>query len=639
MVTALITAWLGCGNAAAATDASGDTVWVEGFVREWRPVPELAAHKLADASAPGPAPAPHSAALNVAADLNADGRDEIVSLERDALIVRELLGDGTVRTRRIAVPVHDGEQLLAGDFDADGNTELAIVLARHDSIRFVIVNGNLSDARFIERTSPVALSAGGAFTRLVDGYRHHEIVGVTAAPGNRTGTAVRLLVDSEFKLTSGPLALPGDSTWRLDGAVDPLGDGEQQILQAKTRWGVADPTKIRLPTWLMANIPGVEDAQSTGVVFAQLSERVGWGRDVIADFNGDMRDDVIVAPDGPTVAWILIATGQTAVEQPLPPGLRFSPRAFAGDFNGDGLADVLDPGQDGFTLYQSIAGAGISGATVECGSTTTRTDDHGRFRLAAESGGRCSVTAPGRVFVRDWLPVTVAAAHHRPLSFAARPAAPDHPAAAVTFGTAGPGPYVCTGYVPGPDVSGKWGRQLVCPRGYAFVEADDTTIVVGSCCRLPDDMLVGIGNWLENDHCPPDHVITGSRLRDNRQAELRCTKLRTERYRLGSPVAGRYWGVGLSAPEKRGGLSRLEIQPALREGVGRLTFATWDTDGCIGATPGFLMVGTVGAACNTMRFAPVLELGTGNIEGRIHQTVPDCAETESPFDPLAGCRR
>lgn len=145
-----------------------------------------------------------------------------------------------------------------------------------------------------------------------------------------------------------------------------------------------------------------------------------------------------------------------------------------------------------------------------------------------------------------------------------------------------------------------------------------------SCCPLPaDDILSDVHTYVDSE-CPDGSVVTGIASKGNcshvpllRIARcgrdegffVRCTKLRTERYRLAAEEYGVQWGITTSEYAEKKIVLRKTIPSGIRSGIGRTGQYLWSLGGCIALTPGSLMVGKLGKRCHDLRFRKLLYLG------------------------------
>jgi Ca2+-binding RTX toxin-like protein len=265
----------------------------------------------------------------VAADFNADGNADIALFDNGKLSI--YLGDGTGALapagQYLANDLNDA--LTTGDFNGDGRIDLAATGSRILSIDRDIVN--------TEKQIAILLGLGnGSFTTVF-----------THIAGNEGRTAATIDYDNDGK---SDLAVPmgtrvqiltskGDGTFDFPASIDTGGawdliatdlnrDGRPDLLYST----FANPTfvsyALALPTGGFAavvHLPGAGNGTTQGV-FA-------------GDFNGDGRTDIL---PGDTTAAVHIVFLQQANGSfaPTPDSSGLHP-TLVGDFNNDGADDAL----------------------------------------------------------------------------------------------------------------------------------------------------------------------------------------------------------------------------------------------------------------------------------------------------------
>jgi YD repeat-containing protein len=314
----------------------------------------------------------------VAGDFNGDGRADLVISDSGfggGDDVRLLLGkgDGAFQTSQTLLPFSPN-QVVDGDFNGDGRADLAYAAYNAGGYQVGVLLGN-GDGTFTSGPTlkisgdPLGLVAGdfngdGATDLAVDEvgtydpstgkYDGPDAVGILLSNGNGTFRAGQIIIDPNL---SDLVAADFNGDGRTDlviqdaGPVDskgnPTGPGDVRVLL-----GQADGTLRSGQTFSL-----------TGSV-------------VTGDFNGDGIPDLAVF-DGSSALSLLLGNGdgtfRAGAVASLPAGsFRFRP--VAGDFNGDGLTDVavMEGGSAGF------AGGGTGFGFVD----VLLNNGDGTFRLA-----------------------------------------------------------------------------------------------------------------------------------------------------------------------------------------------------------------------------------------------------------------
>ena len=166
-----------------------------------------------------------------------------------------------------------------------------------------------------------------------------------------------------------------------------------------------------------------------------------------------------------------------------------------------------------------------------------------------------------------------------------------------------------------------------------IVHSDDNKELTGGCCApWAKDLLVGPRVRVPSDsRCPPDHVVVGRAIGSN---EVICSKIDTNLYTLTPIHPGGYWGTGYSRSASDPYLSIENAPEAIRHGIGRSGFLSWDVDGCGGVPWGAVMVGSgTESRCSDEMYAEV----------RFKDDRPQpvvarpCGHVVSPFFGVAQC--
>ncbi len=299
----------------------------------------------------------------IVADLNGDGRSDIITA--NALDVSVLLGngDGTFQTAVSYAPQPNNgyssfTSVAVGDVNGDGKPDL-VVVSRSNSVSVSVLIGN-GDGTF---QSPVVLPAisTGLISRGVsiadvtrDGAADIVILGdsgVTVLPGNGNGTFQAAVVTTiPFGIQSGFASL-----------VDMNQDGILDLVTTTSAYG---------PTVNVYLSMGDGSFQApithSGISTYAMALTAG-------DFTGDGKADVAI------IYWVgvglLTGNGDGTVQNPLLSPLSAVPGSVvvAGDFNGDGKLDFAYGGYSQGTVTLAF---GNGDGTFQVG-TSLRTDGYG----------------------------------------------------------------------------------------------------------------------------------------------------------------------------------------------------------------------------------------------------------------------
>ena len=180
-------------------------------------------------------------------------------------------------------------------------------------------------------------------------------------------------VTASTLLTAGGNAVTLSSAWTVDGVADLSGDGKSDVLLRNSNGTLAD--------WTM-NGSQISASQLLTSQGATVTLGPAWSVSGLGDFNGDGKSDVLLRNSNGTFAdWTMngsqIASSQLLTSQGATETLGSAwSVAGIGDFNGDGLADLLLRNANGTFADWSMNGSKIAssqlltaqGATVTLGS-------------------------------------------------------------------------------------------------------------------------------------------------------------------------------------------------------------------------------------------------------------------------------
>lgn len=218
------------------------------------------------------------------ADLNGDAFDDVVAVHDGSgnpVYVTAYLGSASGALQpvwEIGTTYFTSEGLAAGDFDADGKTDVAVAVG--DPRASVLIFRGQGTGQF---DAPVALPTVSPDPRVSDGT-------TALAVGDLNGDGRDDLAVACFELSN------------------------QVVIRLSTENGFADPVRIELPSPVAV---------------------------ALGDVNGDGRLDAVASNIGHGSLSLLIGRGDGSFEQPASLPVGPEPTALAvADFDGDGLADI-----------------------------------------------------------------------------------------------------------------------------------------------------------------------------------------------------------------------------------------------------------------------------------------------------------
>lgn len=446
--------------------------------------------------------------------------------------------------------------------------------------------------------------------------------------------------------------------YSLEGAGDFFGTDEQQLLlSAKERslWGV---------------LFGVAKWRN----WANISRRVAWKSVAIGDFDGDRLADVMVVGDPFQSAVIaysdMVSVYERAIRPPFPSAIDTS-SVISGDFDGDGLSDLAAFALDG-AKRKVVVALNRSGSLLEepvfllalqelqppifrqripyflshfegreakaetefCGF------ERGTFLLAAALRSSPVVLRPvSMVAGRRALLVLEKDAEPKRFSDSDGARGVHHPRA-------------CIGYNPQPlsPMTPKWGMSwALCPEGYGYYGVDEggknpkQNGIFAACCPLPADDILTSRTTTSTDVCPDGSIATGVQPTNpackDCEIAIRCTEVNTERYLLGPPSPGVYWGRGFSSRGQTEQLQESDLPVALRFGIARTDLNVWGREGCIGQPVGSLLVSKAAKYCRDSIFRELFYRGAPGDppRGTPVKMYPQCSRLEGVFEPEPRC--
>ena len=333
-------------------------------------------------------------------DFNGDGNADIAVASYNNNSISILIGNGA---GGFAIPVtytvgvgSEPQAIIVGDFDGDGNADLAV--ANYGSQNISVVFGR-GDGTFgpgatypVGTSHPMGIAAGD--------FNHDGKVDLAVANFGPTST-VSVLLGTGGGAFANAVDYPTTGTGTYSVAVgDFNGDGIPDLI---TPNNTSNDVSF---------LPGT----GNGTFGAATKFSVGSGPTFIAlgDFNGDGKLDIAAASDGVSVVTLLYGDGNGGVASVFDAGVGSGgsgARGLAvGDFNGDGVTDIAvsDYASNTVSILTGIAKAAAtmvltsSGNPSQLGSAVTLT------------ATMTPNTATGTVtFYQDLIPIAVATARFR----------------------------------------------------------------------------------------------------------------------------------------------------------------------------------------------------------------------------------
>jgi hypothetical protein len=264
----------------------------------------------------------------MAADVNGDGKLDLVGMEQTNIGVLLGNGDGTFQPQKITSLRDRGAYLALADFNGDGKLDVAVTMQAGDSgaWHFAILLGN-GDGTF---QPPRIYPAGGSPTLLAvgdfNGDGKPDVVVTNAATGNFT----ILLGNGDGTFQPPATYSDGNDSPTAVAVSDFDGDGNADLVVTG-----ASSYSILL---------GKGNGRfQTAAVHALVR---GSAAVAVGDFDGDGTPDLAVLnKKGPNSVSVLLGNGNGTFQPPVEYGNQSEPIALlAGDLNGDGKPDLVVQG-------------------------------------------------------------------------------------------------------------------------------------------------------------------------------------------------------------------------------------------------------------------------------------------------------
>ncbi len=299
-------------------------------------------------------------------DFNSDGNEDLAIVNSSNVVIRLGVGNGTFST---GPPVSAGTApgwVAVGDFNADGSEDLVITNSgsANATIRLGAGDGTFPD------TAASTVNAGGAPSAIAVGDfngDHKEDLAI----GNSGSEDLTILLGTgsgTFTAASGSPIANGTQPYEV-AVGDFNGDGKEDLAIANRN----DTVSIRLgagngtfPALSSSTIPG--GSGPSGVV--------------VGDFNQDNRDDLAIADNSSSEVTVQLGAGDgTFAPAPgSPVGTGARPNGITlGDFNSDGSQDLATANFGGGTITVRL---GARDGTFPDGSSSTVGAGNAPLRLA-----------------------------------------------------------------------------------------------------------------------------------------------------------------------------------------------------------------------------------------------------------------
>lgn len=576
----------------------------------------------------------------VSGDADGDGRDELFVLDGAGSEIRLL-----EFTTRLAVTARPWAHLqapsralhcVAGDFSGDQRADLALMEEGGREWLFLISQSS-GDPERHRSTFDVPASTPLSIRRIA------AIGGRDAILFSSAGEGLMRWVRSGAGELMWYYRWPD---WKVEATGDFSGHGGGDVvfkrLNQASSWRLLHPS---------SESPG---AMRSNFNWLWPDDAYQWQFEGAGDFNGDGLDDALLFGGVGLGWWVGVSDTGQAVPQPVRGLSRGRVGAVVGDYDGDGLADIVSRAAD-TTLWMgwSKGMPGLPGVTVTASSGRAAvTDASGSYSLTVAPDEQLRASKEGFVFSQ----ASLAAQRRNGL----RRKRADFVATEVGEGAKvvgrsellgpqrGAGPYVCIGFNPGQGVEG-WGEvHDSCPRGYAYfsfrepgrIETKPERVAVGgACCRLPAEDVLTEERVKSFGACPENFIGVGGDYRPPDHHALLCARINTERYQLGPVTGGRYFGVGYSMAKHRTRIESAALPVALRYALGRSSYDKWIGEGCVGVRPGYLVTGKQPRTCETIEFRELQYAGRAGDPpaGTPVEMLPKCSKIENEFDAFSGC--
>lgn len=341
----------------------------------------------------------------LSADVDSDGKQDLITLDETSSVVRVRRGqgDGTFGAATTFATAAGPVAAALGDFNGDGRPDLAITAAAADSVSLLIGQG---DGTFLSRTDfPVGTGPVAIVSLDIDRDGRLDLAtannfsgSVTLLQGQGDGTfappADLFVVTAPTDLVAGDFDMDGEVDLAVvDAMTEP--DRVAVILNPQLRNPRSPSTTLYFPVGLAPKGLAAADVNGDGrldlvvanhddndlslllgdpVTLFRAETRIPAGigpvRVTAGDFNGDGQADIGVVLEGENRLFFLAGCGDGTFLPGLRPDVGLGPDGVAvGDFDGDGKPDVVTANRGSNDLSVLLNRSGVLAGFALVGPT------------------------------------------------------------------------------------------------------------------------------------------------------------------------------------------------------------------------------------------------------------------------------